>query len=56
MAKLTGELNSPRLHYAGRPSLLRKEGEKKLKLNPLSRSEERVVERSNDRVSKINDR
>ena len=43
---------SPRLRYAGRPSLLRKEG-KILQLNPLSACGERVVERSKDRVSKL---
>ena len=41
---------SPQLRYAGRPSLLRKEGGEKIK-TLFPRSEERVVERSNDRVS-----
>ena len=46
-------VNSPRLRYAGRPSLLRKEGEEKEGETLFPRSEERVVERSNDRVSQI---
>ena len=50
--KIRSAINSPRLRYAGRPSLLRKEGEKKSK-SLFPRSEERVVERSKDRVSKL---
>ena len=43
-------INSPRLRYAGRPSLLRKEGEKE---NLLCACAEKLVERSKDRMSKI---
>jgi hypothetical protein len=48
---------SPRLRYAGRPSLWQAKKKKKKKKNKslFPRSEERVIERSKDRVSQIGD-
>jgi hypothetical protein len=43
---------SPRLHFVGRPSLLRKEGEERILFFPSFRRR-RVVEHSDDRVSKL---